>query len=102
MLAQGSATKMREEPEEEREDSAEEEAGDDREVEGSVFAAVDDVAWKFSEAEGEFCGEVEKSADKDEKAAKEEEENAAEFAKRLHPRILPEAAEKLFPSASFC
>jgi hypothetical protein len=101
MLAQGSATKMREEPEEEREDSAEEEAGDDREVEGSVFAAVDDVAWKFSEAEGKFSGEVEKSADKDEKAA-EEEENAAEFAKRVHPRILPEAADKPFPPAGFC
>ena len=48
-----------------------------------MFAAVDDVARKFSEAEGEFCGEVEKSADEDEKAA-EEEEHTAEFAEGVH------------------
>ena len=83
MLAQGSATKMREEPEEEREDSAEEEAGDDREVEGGVFAAVDDVAGEAAEAQWEFSAEVKQSADKDQEGA-ENEEGAAEFAEGIH------------------
>jgi hypothetical protein len=92
---------MGEKPEENREGCAEHKAGDDREIEGRVFAAVDDVAGKLSEAKGEFCDEVQKGADEDEKAP-EEEENAAEFAKRFHPRILPEAAEKLFAPGDSC
>ena len=85
---------MREEPEEQRECGAEEEAGDDGKVERGVFAAVDDVAGKFSQAERELCAKVKKSANKDEESA-ENEEGAAEFAKRVHPGILPESAEKL-------
>ena len=54
---------MREEPEEEREADAEEQAGDDREVESGVFAAMDDVAGEAAEAEGEFTAEVKKRAD---------------------------------------
>ena len=61
-----------------------------------MFAAVDDVAGKFSEAEGEFSAKVKKSANKDEESA-ENEEGAAEFAKRVHPGILPEPAERIFP-----
>jgi len=87
---------MSKKPEEERDGGAEEEAGDDREVEAGVFAAVNDVAGKFSKAEGEFSAEIEKSADEDEKTA-EEEQGAAEFAKRVHAGILPEPAEKLSP-----
>jgi hypothetical protein len=88
------AAKVREEPEEEREGGAEDKTGDDREVESGVFAAVDDVAGKFSEAEGEFSAKVKKSANKDEESA-ENEEGAAEFAKRVHPGILPEPAENI-------
>jgi hypothetical protein len=73
-------------PEEEREGGAEEETRDDGEVEGGVFAAMDDVAGEAAEAEGEFASDVKKGA-----------EGAAEFAKRVHPGILPEPAEKLFP-----
>jgi hypothetical protein len=39
-----SLAEMPHNPEEEREDDAEKQAGDDREVESSVFAAMDDVA----------------------------------------------------------
>jgi len=48
-----------------------------------VFAAMDDVAGKFSQAEGEFAAEVKKNADKDEKGA-ENEECASEFAEIVH------------------
>ena len=74
---------MGDKPKEEREAHAEDKAGDDGEIEGGVFAAMDDVAGKFSKAEGEFTAEVKKSADKDEEGA-EEEEHAAEFAERIH------------------
>jgi hypothetical protein len=59
-----------------------------------VFAAVDDIAGEFSQAEGEFSAKVKNSANKDEESA-ENEEGAAEFAKWVHPGILPESAEKL-------
>jgi len=88
--------KVIDQPEEEREGGAEEETRDDGEVEGGVFAAMDDVAGEAAEAEGEFASDVKKGADRDEESA-ENEEGAAEFAKRVHPGILPEPAEKLFP-----
>jgi hypothetical protein len=61
-----------------------------------VFAAVDDIAGEAAEAEGELSAKVKKTANKDEESA-ENEEGAAEFAKRVHPGILPESAEKLSP-----
>jgi hypothetical protein len=66
-----------------------------------VFAAVDDVAGEAAETKGEFSAEIEKSTNEDEKAA-EEEKGAAEFAKWVHPEILPETAEGLFPPQDFC
>jgi hypothetical protein len=79
----GSSAKVGDEPEEERNAKAEDKAGDDREVKGGVFAAVDDIAGKFSQAEGQFFAGVEKSANEGEEAA-EEKKGAAEFAKRVH------------------
>jgi hypothetical protein len=61
-----------------------------------MFATVDDIAGEAAEAEGEFSAKVKKSANKDEESA-ENEEGAAKFAKRVHPGILPEPAEKLSP-----
>jgi hypothetical protein len=95
-MRQRSAAEVRNEPEQERQRSAEKEAGNDRKIEGVVFAAMDDVAGKSSQAEGEFAAKVKKSTNKDEESAKNEE-GAAKFAKRVHPGILPEPAEKLFP-----
>jgi len=74
---------MSEQPEEERKTEAEEETGDDREVEGGVFAAMDDVAREAAEAQREFSAEVKQSADKDKKGA-ENEEGAAELAEGIH------------------
>jgi hypothetical protein len=56
---------VREEPEEQGKCSAEDEARDDREIEGGVFAAMDYVAGELSEAEREFATEIEESADED-------------------------------------
>jgi hypothetical protein len=76
---------MSEEPEEERKTEAEEETGDDREVEGGVFAAMDDVAGEAAEAQWEFSAEVQQSAEKDQESA-ENEEGAAEFAEGIHEK----------------
>jgi len=79
------AAKVGEEPKEEREGGAEEEASDDGEVEGGVFTAVDDVTGESAEAEGEFSAEVEKGAGEDKEAA-EEQEGATEFAEGVHQK----------------
>lgn len=84
---------MREKPEKKREGGAEEQAGNDGKVEGSVFATMDDVAWKSSKAKGELVSEIEKDADQNEKRS-EENERASEIAKGLHKVILPDAAGK--------
>lgn len=80
---------MRDEPENERKNGAEHDTGHDGEIESGVFAAMNDVAGKFSEAEGEFAAEEQKSPDDNEEAAKEEE-SAAEFAERIHKTIIEE------------
>jgi hypothetical protein len=74
---------VREEPKQKRETEAEEETGDDREVEGGMFAAVHDVAGEAAEAQWEFSAEVQQSAEKDQESA-ENEEGAAEFAEGIH------------------
>jgi hypothetical protein len=76
---------MGEEPEEQRKCGAEDKAGDDRKVEGGVFAAVDDIAGETAEAEWKPAAEVKKGAYDNEEAA-EEEESAAEFAKRVRKK----------------
>lgn len=78
-----------EEPENERKTEAEDEAGHDGEIEGGVLAAVDDVAGKFSETEGELSAEVEDGTDDGEQAT-EEKEDAAELAKGVHKIIIEE------------
>jgi hypothetical protein len=83
------ATKVGEEPENERKAETENEASDDGEIEGCVFATVDNVARKFSNTERNFSAEIEKSADDREEAAKEEE-GTTEFAERIHKSIIEE------------
>jgi hypothetical protein len=84
---------VRDEPEEKRERDTEEQTGDDGKVESGVFAAVNDVAGQFSEAEGKLVSEIEKSPEKNEKTC-EEKKRAAEFTERVHEVILPEGANK--------
>jgi hypothetical protein len=74
-----------EEPEQNREGGAKNKTGDDGEIKGRVFATMNDVAGKFSQPEGEFATEVEKSAREDEEAT-EEKERKAEFAERMHEK----------------
>ena len=80
---------MGEQPKNKRKSSAKDKTGNDRKVERSVFAVVDDVAGQFSQAEGELVPKVKKSAEKDQESA-EEKERAAEFAKGIHGKILEE------------
>ena len=50
---------------------------------------MDDVAGKMSEAERKFSAKEEKDADEQEKGTKKDQ-RAAEFAERIHGRILDE------------
>jgi hypothetical protein len=72
-----------EEPEEEAESGAQDETGDDGEVESGMLAAADDVAGEFSQVEGEFGTEVEQGTDEEGEAA-ENEQRAAEITERVH------------------
>ena len=74
---------MSKKPEEERQAEAEDETGDDGEIESGVFASVDDVAGEAAETEGEFAGEVEEGTGGNEDGA-EDQEGAAEVASGVH------------------
>lgn len=84
---------MRDEPEEDGEHNADDETGHDGKVERSVFAAVDDVARQFSQAEWQLVPEIKKETHQDEEPS-EEDQRTAEIAKRVHKAILPEPPNK--------
>lgn len=50
-----------------------------------MFAAMDDIAREAAEAERKFAAEIKEGADDNEKQT-EEEQNAAEVAKRIHKK----------------
>ena len=91
---------VRDEPEEERKHDADDEAGHDREVERGVFAAVNDVAGQFSQAEWQLVPEIKKEPNQDEEPS-EEEKRTAEFAKRVHKAILPELPNKSWRTVTY-
>lgn len=72
-----------EEPEEQAEAEAQDEASDYGEVEGGVLTAMDDVAGKTAETERKFCAEEEQTTNEDEPET-DEQNGAAEFAERVH------------------
>lgn len=86
---------MRDEPEEQGKRDAEEQAGDDRKIESRVFAAVNDVAGQFSQAEREFVPKIKKGADQNDKPS-EEDKRPPKLAERIHSIILPEPANGSF------
>lgn len=86
------AAEAGEKPENERKHGAEDEAGDDREVESCVLAAMDDVAGKSSKAEREFAREIEQRAGEAQERAGNEE-NTAEVAERIHRKSVEEKRE---------
>jgi hypothetical protein len=88
-----------EEPEEEREGGAEEEAGDNGEIESGVFATVDDVAGEAAKAEGKLPAKIKKSAQNDEEST-ENEEGAGEYARGVHSGILPPSGQQILCVAS--
>jgi hypothetical protein len=77
------AAEMGEEPEEQRKPKAEEEAGDDREIESGVLAAVEDIAGNAAKTQRKSSTEVEKCADEDEEPS-QNEEGAAKITERIH------------------
>jgi hypothetical protein len=81
-----------EEPEKKGKRDAKKKASDDGKVKRGVFAAMNDVAGKLSQAEGEFVAEVQKCTNKNEKCS-QGKKGAAEIAERVHEVILPEARE---------
>lgn len=76
---------MRDEPEKQRNNDADNQAGDDWEVERSVFAAVNDVARQLSQAKWKFVPPIKESTNQGEEPS-EEDKRAAEFAQRVHLR----------------
>jgi len=60
---------------------------------------MDDVPRETAETEGELSAKVKKRANDGQQAA-EEEQRAAEFAERVHLRILPVTAQRIFPPSS--
>ena len=74
---------MSKKPEEERQAEAEDETGDDGEIESGVFASVDDVAGEAAETQWEFSAEIKYRANGQEQGA-QNEEGAAEFADGIH------------------
>src|SRR6266404_8256211 len=61
-----STAKLIDEPVNQADDYADDEAGDDREIKRAVFAAIADVAGQTTEAERKSWCEVEERADEDE------------------------------------
>ncbi len=88
--AEQSAAEVREEPEDERKGETENDTGDDREIKRGVFAAVDDVAGEFTEAEGKLAAEIKQRADDSEERS-EDEKGAAKFAEGIHYDIIEES-----------
>jgi len=80
---------MIEQPEEKRKTSAEDEAGDDRKIEGGALATVDDIAREFSQTQGEPAAEIQDRAGDDHHRAKQHQETA-EIARWIHSWIVLE------------
>lgn len=70
--AESSAAEMVDDPENQAEQNADDDAGDQREVEGGALAAMDDVAGQAAEAKGKFGSEIEEGADDDENGAEDQ------------------------------
>ena len=70
------ATEVVDDPDDETESDAENQTGDNGEIKSCVFTAMDDVAGKTAEAEGEFAAEIEKRADENENGAEKKKRTA--------------------------
>jgi hypothetical protein len=89
---------MGEEPEKNGEKNADDETRDDGKIKGDTLAAMDDVAGKMAEAEGEPATGVEEGADKTQQDA-ENQENAAKVAEGNHEESVREEGREVKPEA---
>jgi hypothetical protein len=77
------AAEVGKEPEEKRESEAEDQASDDRKVEGCVFAAVNNVAREAAQAKRQTAIEVKQSTNENGDGA-ENEQYTTEFTEGVH------------------
>lgn len=77
------AAKVRDEPEEDSESDTNHEASHNWKIERSVFAAVNDVPGKLSQAEWQLVPKIKESTDENDKPS-EENERTSEPAKWIH------------------
>jgi hypothetical protein len=77
-----------EEPEKKTKGNAEQQASDNRKVQGGVFAAVHDVSRETAQTERKLDAEEEQRADCHSDGT-ENHERSAEFAKRIHEETSP-------------
>ena len=81
------------EPEDQRQDDRDHQAGDDREVEEAVLGLDADVAGEVTETERKLAAEIQKGADEDEQTT-EGEKHTAEFAEGIHEGIIEEKSSR--------
>lgn len=81
------AAKVIDEPENQADGQADEQAGGDREIKRAVFAAVNDISWQTAETEGQFTAEIEQGANGDQGSA-ERQKNTAELSRGFHTGIV--------------
>ena len=74
---------MVDEPENQADNYADDQAGAERKIKCAVFPAIADVAWQTADAEWKFWTEVEERTDEDEHHSNGEEQ-AAELSYRFH------------------
>jgi hypothetical protein len=77
------ATEIGDEPKKKRQGCAYDDAGDDREIKGSPFAAMDDVAGEMAKAEWKLATKKEECTNKDQHSP-QDKKRATELAKRIH------------------
>ena len=78
---------MVDKPENQADDYADDQARDDREIKGAVFAAIPDVTGQTTEVERRSWSEVEECADEDEHCS-DREEKSPELLDRFHAHSL--------------
>jgi hypothetical protein len=66
-----SAAELVDDPQDQTDQHADDQAGDQREIESPVLAALDDVPGQAAEAKGEFASEVQERADDDQNRAQQ-------------------------------
>src|SRR5579883_1626572 len=86
-----SAAEMREQPEKEREDNAQDDAGRQGKIKGRVLTPINNVAREPAQAEWQASAEVKKHAQDDGENAGDDQ-GAAKFAQRLHLCIIDRMA----------